>query len=110
MIAWLRRAWLWIVAGLGSALALVVLLWRSAARERDKARGQRDAAKATARRGETVRVSDEAVHVEAQAARVEVEARVRESEARHETERREVEAAGDDVDELARIDNERRAR
>lgn len=110
MTAWLRRAGLWIAAALGSLLALVVLLWRSAARERDKARDQRDKAQASARRGETVRVTEETAHVEAQAARAEVEVRVRESEARHETERREVERAGDDVDELAKIDNERRAR
>ena len=50
MLTWLRNAWAWLLAALGSALLVVVLLLRRATRQRDEAREQRDAARDSAER------------------------------------------------------------
>jgi flagellar biosynthesis/type III secretory pathway M-ring protein FliF/YscJ len=100
VIAWLRRAWLWIVAALGSALLVVGLLWRSAARQRDEARRQAEAAAASARRTERLRTDEALADREAEAALVEVEARKEQVDERLGLDRARVEDA--DLDALAR--------
>ena len=100
MLAWLRRAWLWIVAGLGAALLVVVSLWRSAARERDEARHRAEAAAASARRTERLRTDEAQATREAEAALVEVEARREQVDERLGLDRARVEDA--DLDALAR--------
>lgn len=106
MLAWLRRAWLWIVVALGSALLVVVSLWRSAARQRDEARRQTEAAAASASRTERLRTDEAQADREAEAALVEVEARKEQVDERLGLDRARVEDA--DLDALAREIESRR--
>lgn len=114
MGALLRRAWGWVVAALGSVLLVVGLLWRRALGQRNEARRERDdaqareaAARASAQRGEALRVD------EAQARR-EHEAAVREiTDRREDVEVRASEARADlwdakSSEDLARIVEARR--
>lgn len=74
MLTWLRNAWAWLLAALGSALIVVVLLLRRATRQRDEARDQRDAAKASAERERKHADESAAVRDAMRGRRVEVEA------------------------------------
>ena len=72
-MTWLRNAWAWLVAALGGALLVVGLLWRSAVRQRDEARVQRDAAQRSAVREREVVTESEAVREVVRGRRVEIE-------------------------------------
>lgn len=74
MLTWLRNAWAWVLAALGSALIVVVLLLRRATRQRDEARDQRDAAKASSERERKHADESAAVRDAMRSRRVEVEA------------------------------------
>lgn len=83
MIAALRRAWAWLVLGLVGALAAVGLLWRRAARERDQAQAERDAARASAEREREVAAKIAAAEERARVRREEIAARLEEARAKH---------------------------
>lgn len=73
-MTWLRKAWAWLVAALGGVTLVVALLWRRAVRQRNEARQQRDAARASAEREREVAAESEAVREAVRGRRVEVEA------------------------------------
>lgn len=105
----LRRAWIWIVGALGSAALVLGLLWRRAARQRDEARVQRDAAQRSAQRGETLRATETAIEAQHRTAGAIVAAKRAVVEAAARDARAETDTALD-VDELARIETARRRR
>ena len=105
----LRKAWAWIVAALGSALIVVVLLLRRATRQRDEARHQRDAAKASAERERHHADDSAAVREAMRSRRVEVEAERVEKAEQIEARPKPV-TPGELVDELNRRMEERHGR
>jgi membrane protein implicated in regulation of membrane protease activity len=106
-MTFLRRAWSWIVAALGSALLAVAMLWRRAARQRDEARDQRDAAAASAGRTERLRDAETRARDEVEAVHRELDAKARSVTERTTEARVEVrDARGDEA--LARLVEERR--
>ena len=109
MLTWLKNAWAWVLAALGSALIVVVLLLRRATRQRNEARDQRDAARDSAERERKHADESAAVRDAMRGRRVEVEAeRV---EAVEQIDARPKPTTTDEiVDELNRRMEERRGR
>lgn len=105
----LRRVWLYVVGALGSAVLVLGLLWRRAARERDQAQAERDAAQQSSARTEGVRDSEIAIEAVHRTAGEIVAAKREQVEAAHAEARAETDAALD-VDELARVETARRRR
>ena len=108
-MSWLRRAWLWVVAGLGSAALALALLWRRATRQRDEARAERDAAQRSAGRERGLAAETQAIETQHVTAGQIVAAKREAAAARAEAAHAETDAALD-VDELARVETSRRRR
>jgi hypothetical protein len=91
--------------GVLGALVLALLsalgLWRGAARRAADEKARADGAEASAARDRKYVDKTVAIHAEAHAARVQAQQPAEDAAARAEVERRQVAAAGDDVDALA---------
>lgn len=105
-MSWLRKAWLWVVAALGSAVLALGLLWRRAARQRDQAQADRDAARRSAERDEGLRATETAIEAQHHTAGEIVAAKRAEAAARAQAAHTQTDT--EDVDALARIETERR--
>lgn len=86
-MTWLRRAWAWLrlrawlVAVL--VIAAVTTFWRRAARQRDTAKAERDAARASAEREREVAAKTAAAEERARVRREEIVARLDAARAKH---------------------------
>lgn len=108
-MTWLRRAWLWVTAALGSVAVALTLLWRRATRQRNEARAERDAAQRSAARTETLHEQTQAIEAQHTTAGAIVQAKREAAAVRAQAAHAETDAALD-VDELARVETSRRRR